>query len=132
MCKRISELGAIALFAVAGPALFIGPSSAQSFPMVDAPFAYDYYAPLALGDGTREGCRIYAEIAYSQADENRRYRCGYAGARWNANPELHFHWCRLVRYATMAVELRDRDMDLQRCLDRLEAQDYLPPPRANP
>jgi hypothetical protein len=70
-------------------------------------------------EGKRASCAVYAEIAVVQARANQHYRCGYNGPRWGDNPEPHFRWCRFVRRETLAGELRERAIDLQRCFDRL-------------
>jgi hypothetical protein len=129
MIKRVSAVASIVLCVFASLGLFMLPLCAQSFPMDGRPFPYAFQrGPLGYLDGTREGCRIYSEIAQSQTEENRRYRCGYAGARWDTNPELHFWWCRLVRpRTTIIAELRSREMDLERCLDRLDSEELRQP-----
>jgi hypothetical protein len=70
-------------------------------------------------EGKRASCEVYAQLAQVQAQANRRYRCGYYGGRWDENPEPHFRWCRFVRRESLAFELRERAVDLQRCFDRL-------------
>jgi hypothetical protein len=70
-------------------------------------------------EGKRASCEVYARIAVVQAESNRRYNCGYQGGRWGTDPRPHFQWCRFVRRASIANELRERAVDLQRCFDRL-------------
>ena len=70
-------------------------------------------------EGKRAACETYARVAQVQAEANRKYRCGYTGARWEIEVEPHFRWCRHVRRESLGMEARDRAGELQRCFDRL-------------
>ena len=129
MVKRISVIAAVVVLTVAGLALFSLPSSAQSLPMDGQPYARTFQrGPLDYISGTREGCRIYSNAAQWQAGDNFRFRCGYSGARWDDKPDTHYWWCRLIhRRASILAELRNREMVLQRCLDRVEFEEFQQP-----
>jgi hypothetical protein len=125
MIKRISGITAVAVLTVAGLALFVRPLSAQSLQMDGQLYGFAFQHSFPDYNGTRQGCRIYSDAAQKQASDNFRFRCGYKGARWDTNSDLHYWWCRLIhRRANILAELRNREMDLQRCLDRLEFEEY--------
>jgi hypothetical protein len=126
MIKRIFGITAVVVLNVAGSAIFARPVSAQSTQINGQLFRYAFQHSLLAGmDGTHKGCRIYSNAAQSQIAENFRFRCGYKGARWDTNPDLHYWWCRLLnRRASILKELRNREMDLQRCVDRFEFGEY--------
>jgi hypothetical protein len=131
MSILISKIAAVVVLTVAASALFTRPLSAQSTPMNSQLFRDASQHSLLDGmDGTHKGCRIYSNAAQSQAGDNFQFRCGYKGARWDTNPEIHYWWCRLLnRRASILKELRNREMDLQRCLNRFEFEE-LPQPTA--
>jgi hypothetical protein len=70
-------------------------------------------------EGKHASCEVYAEISVVQAEANRRYNCGYAGPRWEAEARPHFRWCRFARREEVRHTLRDRAEDLQHCFDRM-------------
>ena len=121
MSKRALKIAAAILLFAGSFSLSIRPASAQSFPANIQPYTYAFaYGLVDYMDGTRKGCRIYSQAAQSQADDNRLYRCGFTGARWDTSPDMHFWWCRLVHSRTTIVaELQKREMSLQRCLYRI-------------
>jgi hypothetical protein len=122
MRKHIYKITSVAVLTVAGLALFAHPLSAQSLQLEGQPLPYAFqHSLLDDMDGTRKGCRIYSNAAQLQGGDNFRFGCGYIGARWDTNPDLHYWWCRLIRRrSSILAELRDREMDLQRCVDRVE------------
>jgi hypothetical protein len=49
-----------------------------------------------LGVSTRtpeEFCEIYANSVMNDVDFNVRGRCGFSGARWSPDREMHRKWC---------------------------------------
>jgi hypothetical protein len=70
-------------------------------------------------EGKRANCEVYARIAQVQADANKRFRCGFRGPGWVADPQPHFRWCRYVPRRKVAEEQRNRAEELQRCFDKL-------------
>ena len=70
-------------------------------------------------EGKRAACSVYAQIAVVQADANRRFNCGYQGARWENDARPHFRWCRYALREAVRHETRERSEDLQRCFDRM-------------
>ena len=129
MSKHISMIAAVAVLTVASPALFARHVSAQSTQINDQLLRYAFqHSLLDSMDGTHKGCRIYSNAAQSQVADNFRFRCGYKGVRWDNNPDLHYWWCRVLnRRTSILKELRNREMDLQRCLDRLEFEELQQP-----
>jgi hypothetical protein len=119
---RIYKIAAVVVLTVASPALYTRPLSAQSTLINGQLFRYAFQHSLLDGmDGTSKGCRIYSNAAQLQSGDNFRFRCGYTGARWDKNPDIHYWWCRLIhRRASILAELRNREMDLQRCVDWVE------------
>jgi hypothetical protein len=127
MFKRISGITAVVVLTIAALSFFARPLSAQTFQMYGEPYnvAFLRGALEYNMNGTREGCRIYSNAARTQADDNSRFRCGYKGARWDKNPNTHFWWCRLIhRRSSILAELRNREMDLQRCLDQVDFEEF--------
>jgi hypothetical protein len=129
MSKRITKIAAVVVLTVSSSALFTRPVFAQSIQINGQLVRYAFQHSLLDGmDGTHNGCRIYSNAAQSQVADNFRFRCGYKGARWDSNPDLHYWWCRLLnRRASILKELRNREMDLQRCLNRLEFEEFPQP-----
>ena len=120
MSKQAIRIAAIILLSGGGSSLSTSFVSAQSFPPNAQPSPYEY-GLIDYMDGTRDGCRIYSQAAQWQANDNRYFRCGYSGARWDINRDMHFWWCRLVhRRTSILAELQKRQMSLQLCLDRIE------------
>ena len=115
--------------AVAAKPLFLAALIAAAFPAVSA--AQDLHLKIGPGEfhfergdargneGKRASCEVYARISAVQADANRRYGCGYAGGRWEAEARPHFRWCRFASRDDVRHVLRGRAEDLQRCFDRM-------------
>jgi hypothetical protein len=101
-------------------ALIAGVAIAASIPAFSQGFRFRFDGDERGNvEGKRASCEVYAQVAVVQAEANRKLRCGYAGGRWDTNPEPHFRWCRFVRRETIALEARDRAVELQRCFDRM-------------
>jgi hypothetical protein len=66
-------------------------------------------------DPARARCEQYTRTAISQNDENLRRRCGYTGARWHADYQVHFDWCLRAGERATESETRIRVEDLRKC-----------------
>jgi hypothetical protein len=60
-------------------------------------------------------CAAYAQSAVAQNRQNLALRCGFTGARWDANAANHENWCRVVDPALPASETAARAQDLEKC-----------------
>jgi hypothetical protein len=70
-------------------------------------------------EGKRASCEVYARVAAVQANANRKFRCGYRGPAWVADPAPHFFWCRFAPRRLVSHEQRNRSDGLRRCFDKL-------------
>lgn len=69
--------------------------------------------------GKRASCDTYAKTAVVQAEANRKYECGYRGGEWIAQERPHFRWCMRSRRQYLADEIRYRQVELQKCFNKL-------------
>ncbi len=69
--------------------------------------------------GKRASCDTYAKTAVVQAEANQKYECGYRGGEWIAKERPHFRWCMRARREYLADEIRYRQVELQKCFNKL-------------
>ena len=67
------------------------------------------------GAGEGEKCRIYAQSAVNQYNENVRRKCAFNDSRWSRNYGNHMNWCLNVSQAQRESEMKARAAALQRC-----------------
>jgi hypothetical protein len=69
--------------------------------------------------GKRASCDTYAKTTVVQAQANQKYKCGYRGGEWVAQERPHLRWCMRARRQFLADEIRYRQVELQKCFDKL-------------
>ena len=65
--------------------------------------------------GKKQRCRIYAETAVSQQEENAHRGCRLRGHRWSNDFSRHYQWCLQVPQSQADSETRARDKSLKKC-----------------
>lgn len=70
-------------------------------------------------EAKRANCDTYAKIAVVQAKANSKYECGYRGGEWIKRERPHFRWCLGARRAYLVDEIRYRQVQLQKCFNKL-------------
>ena len=69
----------------------------------------------ALQADKKQRCRIYAETAVSQQEENAHRGCRLRGHRWSNDFSRHYQWCLQVPQSQADSETRARDKSLKKC-----------------
>ncbi len=70
----------------------------------------------AGGDGRRQFCSDYATEAVRAQEQNLRNRCGFRGARWNADYSPHYQFCMRVDRSEPNEETRQRARMINNCV----------------
>jgi hypothetical protein len=64
----------------------------------------------------KEGfCRAYTDAAVASARENVRLKCGFEGARYSRDRQVHMRWCLSVGRDTAAKETDVRGDQMRAC-----------------
>lgn len=71
-------------------------------------------APAAYA-ASEDFCNAYAEQAVAQNNENATNQCGFTGARWHDNFQIHQTWCLSVNEDLANSETQERTTALNQC-----------------